>query len=191
MPTSATSSSAVLAWIGSVPGQTTPHHAFDPALTTVVAVVVAVAAVGLALVGRRSSTRRQLLVGGGAAYAATMLGLWAGVRVAFWRFAFDPVTDAPVVAPVLIGIGVVIAGQFVLPVYLFVSQETWTPLVWLLGVTWGLGEFVLLVGGESGGVFALLVWIFGLLPPCLGLLVVTTGGELFLRRVDPSSLLDL
>jgi hypothetical protein len=58
---------------------------------------------------------------------------------------------------VLVGFAIVIAGQFVLPVDLLVSHETWTPLVWLFGVTWALGEFVLLMGGESGGLFALLV----------------------------------
>jgi hypothetical protein len=187
MLTNAISWSETLTWTGSVLAQLTPRHAFDPTLTTVVAVVVAVEAVVLMLVGRRFSTRRQLLVGGGTAYATTMLGLWAGVRLVFWRFTFDPVRDAPVVAPVLVGVAVVIAGQFVLPVYLFVSHKTWTPLVWLFGVTWALGEFVLLVGGESGGLFALLVWVVGLLPPCLGVLVVTTGGELLLRRVDLSN----
>ena len=187
MGADATVWSEIPAWNGSVLGQLTPRHAFDPTLTTGVAVVVAVGAVALAVVGRRFSTRRQLLVGSGAAYATTMLGLWAGVRLVFWRFAFDPVGDAPVVAPVLVGFAIVIAGQFVLPVYLFVSHETWTPLVWLFGVTWALGEFVLLVGGESGGLFALLVWVVGLLPPCLGVLVVTTGGELLLRRFDLSN----
>jgi hypothetical protein len=187
MWTNAMSWSEIPTWNGSVLGQLTPRHAFDPTLTTVVAVVVAIGAVVLPVVGRRFSTRRQLLVGGGAAYATTMLGLWAGVRLVFWRFAFDPVGDAPVVAPVLVGFAVVIAGQFVLPVYLFVRHKTWTPLVWLFGVTWALGEFILLVGGESGGLFALLVWVVGLLPPCLGVLVVTTGGELLLRRVDLSN----
>jgi hypothetical protein len=75
----------------------------------------------------------------------------------------------------------------VLPVYLLLNHKTWTSLVWLFGVTWALGEFVLLVGGESGGLFALLVWVVGLLPPCLGVLVVVTGGELFLRRFDLSN----
>lgn len=173
-------------WTGSILGQLTPHHALDPTLTTVIGVVVAAGAVVLTVVGRRFATRRQLLVGGGTAYATTILGLWAGVRLVFWRFAFDPVRDAPVVAPVLVGFAVVIAGQFVLPAYLLVNHKTWTPLVWLFGVTWALGEFVLLVGGESGGLFALLVWTVGLLPPCLGVLVVTTGGELLLRRVDLS-----
>lgn len=116
-----------------------------------------------------------------------MLGLWAGVRLVFWRFAFDPVGDAPAVVPVLVVFAVVIAGQFVFPVYLLVSHETWTPLIWLFGVTWAFGEFVPLVGGESGGLFALLVWVVGLLPPCLGVLVVTTGGELLLRRFDLSN----
>jgi hypothetical protein len=116
-----------------------------------------------------------------------MLSLWAGVRLVFWRFAFDPVGDAPLVGPILVGFAIVIAGQFVLPVYLLVSYGTWTPLVWLFGVTWALGEFVLLVGGESGGLFALLVWVVGLLPPCLGVLVVTAGGELLLRRFDLSN----
>jgi hypothetical protein len=125
------------------------------------------------------------------AYATTMLGLWVIVRLVFWRFAFDPVGDAPVVAPVLLGFAIVIAGQFVLPVYLFVSHNMWTSLVWLFGVTWAFGEFVLLVGGESGGLFALLVWVVGLLPPCLGVLVVTTGGEFLLRRVDLSKPLGL
>ena len=171
-------------WNRSVLGQLTPRHAFDPTLTTGVAVVVALGAVALAVVGRRFSTRRQLLVGGGAAYATTMLGLWAGVRLVFWRFAFDPVGDAPAVVPVLVVFAIVIAGQFVLPVYLLVKHKMWTPLIWLFGVTWALGEFVLLVGGESGGLFALLVWVVGLLPPCLGVLVVTTGGELLLRRFD-------
>jgi hypothetical protein len=179
--------SEIPAWTGWVLGQLTPRHAFDPTLTTVVAVVVAVGAVVVPVVGRRFQTRRQLLAGGGVAYATTMLGLWAGVRLVFWRFAFDPVGDAPFVAPVLVGFGIVIAGQFAVPVYLFVSHKTWTPLVWLFGVTWALGEFVLLVGGESGGLFALLVWVVGLLPPCLGVLVVTTGGELLLRRFDLSN----
>ncbi|WP_390209121.1 hypothetical protein [Halobellus marinus] len=187
MGTDATLCPEIPAWNGSVLGQLTPRHAFDPTLTTGVAVVVAVGAVALAVVGRRFSTRRQLLVGSGATYATTMLGLWAGVRLVFWRFAFDPVGDAPLVAPVLVGFAIVIAGQFVLPVYLLVSHETWTPLVWLFGVTWVLGEFVLLVGGESGGLFALLVWVVGLLPPCLGVLVVATGGELLLRRFDLSN----
>ncbi|MBS3761086.1 MAG: hypothetical protein KGY43_06435 [Halodesulfurarchaeum sp.] len=186
MWTNAMSWSEIPTWNGSVLGQLTPRHAFDPTLTTVVAVVVAVGAVALAVAGRRFSTRRQLLVGGGATYATTMLGLWAGARLVFWRFAFDPVGDAAVVAPVLVGFAIVIAGQFVLPVYLLVSHGTWTSLVWLFGVTWALGEFVLLVGGESGGLFALLVWVVGLLPPCLGVLVVTTGGELLLRRLDLS-----
>jgi hypothetical protein len=141
--------SEIPAWNGSVLGHLTPHHAFDPTLTTGVAVVVALGGVALAVVGRRFSTRRQLFVGGGATYATTMLGLWAGVRLVFWRFAFDPVGDAPVVVPVLVGFAIVIAGQFVLPVYLLVSHEVWTPLIWLFGVTWALGEFVLLVGGES------------------------------------------
>lgn len=171
---------------GSVVGQSAPHHAFDPTLTTVVALGAAVAAVAVLLVGRRGSTTR-LFVGGGAAYAVTMLGLWAGVRLVFWRFAFDPVGDAPVVVPVLLAIGAVIAGQFVVPAYLVVRYSAWTPLVWLFGVTWGLGEFVLLVGGESGGVFALLVWVVGLLPPCLGVLIAATGGELLLRRADLSN----
>jgi len=179
--------SEILTWSGSVIGQLTPRHALDPTLTTVVAVVAAIGAVGLPVVGRRLSTRRPLLAGGGAVYATAMLGLWAGVRLVFWRFAFDPVGDAPVVVPVLVGFAIVIAGQFVLPVYLLVSHETWTPLVWLFGVTWALGEFVLLVGGESGGLFALFVWVVGLLPPCLGVLVVTTGGELLLRRFDLSN----
>jgi hypothetical protein len=174
-------------WNGAVPGQLTPHHAFDPTLTTVVAVVIAVGAVALAVVGKRFSTRRQLLLGGGVAYAAAMLGLWAVVRLVFWRFTFDPVTDAPVVVPVLVVFATVIASQFVLPVDLVVSHGTWTPLVWLFGVTWALGEFVLLIGGESGGLFALLVWAIGLLPPCLGVLAVTTGGELLLRRFDLSN----
>jgi hypothetical protein len=177
----------MLAWNGSVLGQLTPRHAFDPTLTTGIAVVVAVGAVALAVVGRRFSTRRQLLFGGGATYATTMLGLWAGVRLVFWRFAFDPVGDAPAVVPVLVVFAIVIAGQFVLPVYLLVNHKTWTPLIWLFGVTWALGEFVLLVGGESGGLFALLVWVVGLLPPCLGVLVVATGGELLLRPFDLSN----
>ena len=184
MGTDATLWPEIPAWNGSVLGQLTPRHAFDPTLTTGVAVVVAVGAVALAVVGRRFSTRRQLLVGGGATYATTMLGLWAGVRLVFWRFAFDPVGDAPAVVPVLVVFAIVIAGQFVLPVYLLVNHKMWTPLIWLFGVTWALGEFVLLVGGESGGLFALLVWVVGLLPPCLGVLVVTTGGELLLRRFD-------
>ena len=187
MGTDATLWPEIPAWNGSVLGQLTPRHAFDPTLTTGVAVVVAVGAVVLAVVGRRFSTRRQLLVGGGATYATTMLGLWAGVRLVFWRFAFDPVGDAPAVIPVLVMFAIVIAGQFVLPVYLLVSHETWTPLIWLFGVTWALSEFVLLVGGESGGLFALLVWVVGLLPACLGVLVVTTGGELLLRRFDLSN----
>jgi len=187
MGADATLCSEMPAWNGSVLGQLTPRHAFDPTLTTGAAVMVAVGAVALAVVGRRFSTRRQLLVGGGATYATTMLGLWAGVRLVFWRFVFDPVGDAPAVVPVLVVFAIVIAGQFMLPVYLLVSHETWTPLVWLFGVTWALGEFVLLVGGESGGLFALLVWVVGLLPPCLGVLVVTTGGELLLRRFDLSN----
>jgi hypothetical protein len=73
------------------------------------------------------------------------------------------VGDAPVVAPVLVGLAIVIAGQLVLPVYLLISHETRTPLVWLFGVTWAPGEFVLLMDGESGGLFALLVWVVGLL----------------------------
>jgi hypothetical protein len=166
-----------------VPTQTTPHGPFDPALMTAVAVAVAVASVGVSVGGRRFSTRRRLLVGGGAAYATTVLCLWAGVRLVFWRFAFDPVGDAPVVVPVL----VVIAGQFVLSTYLFVTHGTWTSLVWLFGVTWALIEFVLMVGGESGGLFALLVWTVALLPACLGVLIVTTGGELLLRRADLSN----
>jgi hypothetical protein len=48
----------ILAWNGSVLGQLTPRHAFDPTLTTGVAVVVAVGAVTSAVVGRRFSTRR-------------------------------------------------------------------------------------------------------------------------------------
>jgi hypothetical protein len=168
-------------------GQLTPHHAFDPTLTTVVAVAVAAGAVVVSVVGRRFSTDVGLFVGGGAVYGTTMLGLWAGVRAVFWRFSFDPIADAPVILPVLAGFGVVIASQFVLPVYLVVSRETWTPLLWLFGVTWAYGEFVLLVGGESGGLFALLVWVVGLLPPCLGVLVVTAGGELLLRRLDLSN----
>ncbi len=187
MWTNAASWPTVLARAGPVVGQLTPRHAFDPTLTTVVAVTTAVGAVVLSVVGRRFLTRRQLLVWGGAAYATTMLGLWAVVRLLFWRFTFDPVGDAPLVAPVLAGFGTVIAGQFVLPTYLFGSHEVWTPLVWLFGVTWALGEFVLLVGGESGGLFALLVWIVGLLPACLGVLVLVAGGELLLRRVDLSN----
>jgi hypothetical protein len=170
-----------------VPVQSTPHSPFDPTLMTAVAVAVAAAAVGLSVGGRRVSTRRRLLVGGGAAYGTTVLCLWAGVRLVFWRFAFDPVGDAPVVVPVLTVFGVVIAGQFVLSTYLFVAHGTWTPLVWLFGVTWALVEFVLMVGGESGGLFALLVWTVALLPACLGVLVVTTGGELLLRRADLSN----
>lgn len=180
--------SEIATWNGLVLGQLTPHHAFDPTVTTVVAVVVAVGAVTLPVVGRRFLTRRQLLAVGGAAYATTMLGLWAGVRLVFWRFAFDPVEDALIVAPVLVGFAIVIAGQFVVSVYLFVSYKTWMSLVWLFGVTWALGEFVLLVGGESGGLFALLVWVVGLLPMCLGGLVVMTGGELLLRRASLSNL---
>jgi hypothetical protein len=187
MWTNATLWSGIPTWKGAVLGQLTPRHAFDPTLTTVVAVVIAVVAVALVVVGRRFSTNRQLLIGGGATYATTMLGLWAGVRLVFWRFAFDPVADAPAVVPVLVVFAIVIAGQFVLPAYLLVSHETWTPLIWLFGVTWALGEFVLLVGGESGGLFALLVWVVGLLPPCLGVLVVATGGELLLRRFDLSN----
>ena len=49
------------------------------------------------------------------------------------------------------------------------------------------GEYVLLMGSKSGGVFTLLEWVIGLLPPCLGILVVTTGGELLLRRFDLSN----
>ena len=181
--------SEIPAWSGFVPGQLTPHQAFDPTLTTVVAVTVSVGAVVSPIVGRQFLARRQLLVGGGAAYTTTMLGLWAGVRLVFWRFTFDPVGDAPVVVPVLVGFAIVIAGQFMLPVYLFDSHETWAPLVWLFGVTWAFAEFVLLIGGESGGLFALLVWVVGLLPPCLSVLVVATGGELLLRRFDLSNLL--
>ena len=188
MWTNATLWSELLTSNGSIIGQLTPRHAFDPTLTTVVAVVAGLSAVVLAVVCRRLFTKRQLLASGGAAYATTMLGLWAGVRLVFWRFAFDPVGDAPLVAPVLVGFATVLAGQFVLPAYLFGSHETWTPLVWLFGVTWAFGEFVLLVGGESGGLFALLVWVTGLLPLCLGVLVVVTGGELLLRRVDLSNL---
>jgi hypothetical protein len=179
----------ILTLRGSIVGQLTPRHAFDPMLTTVVAVMTAVGTVVVSVIGWRFVTRRQLLVGGGATYAIVMLGLWAGVRLLFWRFAFDPVGDAPIVAPVLIGFALVIAGQFVLPVYLLITHEMWTPLVWLFGVTWAFGEFILLVGGESGGLFTLLVWVVGLLPLCLGVLAVTTGGELLLRRVDLSNLL--
>jgi hypothetical protein len=179
----------ILTLRGSIVGQLTPRHAFDPMLTTVVAVMTAVGTVVVSVIGWRFVTRRQLLVGGGATYAIVMLGLWAGVRLLFWRFAFDPVGDAPIVAPVLIGFALVIAGQFILPVYLLITHEMWTPLVWLFGVTWAFGEFILLVGGESGGLFTLLVWVVGLLPLCLGVLAVTTGGELLLRRVDLSNLL--
>jgi len=63
MGADATVWSEIPAWNGSVLGQLTPRHAFDPTLTTGVAVVVAVGAVVLAVVGRRFSTRRQLLVG--------------------------------------------------------------------------------------------------------------------------------
>ncbi|WP_324760936.1 hypothetical protein [Haloarcula montana] len=183
-----TSWSEICTLNGSIVGQLTPRHAFDPTLTTVVAVMAAVGTVILSVIGRRFVTRRQLLVGGGATYATVMLSLWAGVRLIFWRFAFDPVGDALIVAPVLVGFALVIAGQFVLPVYLLVTHETWTPLVWLFGVTWAFGEFILLVGGESGGLFTLLVWVVGLLPLCFGVLVVTTGGELFFRRVNLSDI---
>lgn len=169
------------AW-GAIPAQSTPHSPFDPALVTAVAVAVAVVAVAGSLGGRRLLTRRQLLVGGGTAYAGTILCLWAGVRAVFWRFAFDPVGDAHTVVPVLVLFGAVIASQFVVSTRLFVSHRAWTPLVWLFGVTWGLVEFVLLVGGESGGIFTLLVWVVALLPVCLGVLAVTAGGELLLRR---------
>jgi hypothetical protein len=57
------------------------------------------------------------------------------VRLVSWRFAFDPVGDAPAVVPVLVVFAVVIAVQFMLPVYLLVSHETGTPLIWLFGVT--------------------------------------------------------
>ncbi|MFC7078242.1 hypothetical protein [Haloarcula halophila] len=184
----ATSWSEIFTLSGSIVGQTTPRHAFDPTLTTVVAVIAAVGAVILSVTGRRFVTKRQLLVGGGATYATVMLGLWAGVRLIFWRFAFDPVGDALIVAPVLVGFALVIAGQFVVPVYLLVTHDIWTSLVWLFGVTWAFGEFVLLVGGESGGLFTLLVWVAGLLPLCLGVLVVTTGSELLFRRLNLSNL---
>lgn len=123
MGTDATLWPEIPAWNGSVLGQLTPRHAFDPTLTTGVAVVVPVGAVALAVVGRRFSTRCRLLVGGGATYATTMLSLWAGVRLVFWRFAFDPVRDAPAVVPVLVVFAIVIAGQFVLPVYLLVNHK--------------------------------------------------------------------
>lgn len=169
-------------------GQLTPRHAFNPTLTTLLAVLVSLATAALVVIGRQFLTRRQLLVSGGAAYALTMLGLWAGVRLVFWKFAFNPIKDASVVVPMLVGIAIIIAGQFVVPAYLFVSKKIWMPLAWLFIVTWALGEYILLVGGESGGLFALLVWVIGLLPPCLGVLLVVTGGELFFRRADLSIL---
>jgi len=173
---------------GGALGQLTPRHAFSPTLTTLLAVLVSLVTVTLVIIGRQFLTRHRLLVSGGAAYVLTMLGLWAGVRLVFWKFAFNWIEDASVVVPMLVGIVIIIAGQFVVPAYLFVNHKIWMPLGWLFIVTWALGESVLLVGGESGGLFTLLVWVIGLLPPCLCVLLVVTGGELFFRRTDLSIL---
>jgi hypothetical protein len=168
-----------------VPG--TPHHALGgPVPTAVVATVAASACVAGLFAGLRAGVdRRRLAVGGGVGYAAALLAAWAAVRLLFWRFAGDfSDPGAALSLAVLVGTVVVVLGaQWAAAAVLFATYRTRTAVVWLFAATWVTTYAYLQVGGESGGVFLLLIWALGVGPGLLCTLVALVGGEVVVERV--------
>jgi hypothetical protein len=168
----------------------TPHHALGgPGPTIAVATVTAsVCVVGL-LVGLRSGLdRRRLAAGGGVGYAAVLLALWAVVRVLFWRFAgvFSNPSTLIGVGLVVAIVAVVLGIQWAAATVLFDTYQIWTAVAWLFATAWVTTYAHLQVGGESGGVFLLLIWATGIRPALLCSIGILAGSEVLTRRVRRS-----
>lgn len=165
----------------------TPHHALGgPLPTTTVATVVAVLCVIVLLVGRQTRVgHKRLAVGGGFGYAAVLLACWALVRLFFWRFTSgisDP-SAAPALAIVFAAIVAVLVAQWVGTTVLFLIYRIRVAVGWLFVTAWITTYVYLQVGGESGGLFLLLIWALAVGPALLCALGVLAGTELLLRRV--------
>ena len=160
----------------------------DPALgsrllTVLVATFPALIAVVLLSLGRRlKADLIRFAVGGGIGYAVTLLSIWAGVRVLFWRFAAEFPESLPLVLPIVVGVGTLFAGQWSVATLLFISYRLRTAAVWLFGVTWFTVYAFLFVGGEGSATFLLLIWLFGIGPMLFAPLLVLAGGEFAIRH---------
>lgn len=164
----------------------TPHHALGGPLPTIaVATSIAVLCTTVLLAGRRAETGyKTLAVGGGVGYAAVLLLCWTLVRLLFWRFTGEVSTlrSAVVLAGILAAIVAVLTVQWAAATVSFVRYGIRVTVGWLFVTAWVTTYAYLLVGGESGGVFLLLVWALTIGPGLLCVLGVLAGSELLLRR---------
>jgi|APHM01.1.fsa_nt_gi hypothetical protein len=165
----------------------TPHHGLGgPGPTIAVATVVAgVCVVGLVLGLRSGLARRRLILGGGAGYAVVLLALWAVVRLLFYRFAsdFSDPGSALGVGVVVTAVAVVLGLQWTAATVLFDTYQIRAAVAWLFLTAWVTAFAYLQVGGESGGVFLLLIWALAIGPVLLSSLAVFVAGELVARQL--------
>lgn len=164
----------------------TPHHALGgPLPTAVVATGVASLCAAVLVFGRRAGVGyRTLAVGGGFGYVTVLLTCWALVRLLLWRFTSgmsDP-DSAPALAALFTAIVAVLAAQWAIATVLFVVYRVQIAVGWLFLVAWVTTYSYLQVGGESGGLFLLLIWALGIGPALLCALGVLAGSEVLLRR---------
>lgn len=165
----------------------TPHHALGgPLETAVVATVTAGACTAGLIAGARAGvSRRRLGAAGGLGYAAVLLTLWATVRLLFWRFPGVPagIEGTRLFVAVVGAVTVVLLAQWAAVTVLFVSYRLWTAVVWLFATGWVTAYTYLQVGGESGGVFLLLLWALSIGPGLLVGLGLLAAGEAAVRRL--------
>ncbi|AFZ73577.1 hypothetical protein [Natronobacterium gregoryi] len=117
---------------------------------------------------------------GAAGYGLATVGLWAGVRLAFYHFVLDPVAEPMQFAWLLVFAGGTIAIYAAIPFFLFARFGYVVPMIGFTAISTLLFFLFLRVGGETD---PLALFGLGFAPFFIGTLLVLAVLEAVVRSL--------